>query len=64
MSGKRIYGYAVADKDGKPAPTKRNAYDTKNAAAVGFYHMQPYNKRVKLKDQDEYRIVALVAADE
>lgn len=69
---KQVYGYVVIDKDGKRAPTKRTAYDTKNAAAAGFYQYskfaahygEPEIAGKKLREQDKYRVVALVAADE
>lgn len=67
----KIYGYAVVDKDGNPAPLGRKVYDAKNAAAVGFSH---WTKRIwhasqdyyhlkdkKLNEQNEFRIVGLVA---
>lgn len=68
---KIIHGYAVVNKEGKRAPTKRAVYDTKNAAAAGFYQASKYgayglerHEGKKLSEQDEYRVVALVAADE
>lgn len=67
----RVYGYAVVDKDGNPAPVMRNVYDTKNAAANGFHqwtkYLTPHYSRdghlagKKLSEQDEYRVVGLVA---
>lgn len=68
----RVYGYAVVDKDGNPAPTKRKVYDSKNAAAVGFCNWArcTYNseyqhlKGKKLREQTEFRVVGLVAQNE
>lgn len=66
----RVYGYAVVDKDGNPAPTNRRVYDTKNAAASGFYqwtkreyrmYSHPHLKGKKLSEQDVYRVIGLVA---
>lgn len=62
-----VYGYVVIDKDGK-----RAVYDTKNAAAVGFYHISrhgtyygfpAYLEGKKLSEQDVYRVVGLVAQE-
>lgn len=66
---KQVYGYAVIDKDGKRALTKRAVYDTKNAAANGFnqyaksaaYYGEPELAGKKLREQDKYRVVGLVA---
>lgn len=66
----RVYGYAVVDKDGNPAPTNRRVYDTKNAAASGFYqwtkreygmYSHSHLKGLKLREQTEFRVIAVVA---
>jgi hypothetical protein len=67
-----IYGYAVVDKDGNPAPLNRKVYDARNAAAVGFNHWTrrmyggdyEHLKGKKLSEQTEFRVVGLVLANE
>lgn len=64
----RVYGYAIVDKDGNPALVNRRVYDTRNAAAAGFYQWTKrgsygceHLKGLKLSEQDEYRVIGLVA---
>lgn len=64
----RVYGYAVVDKDGNPAPVNRKVYDTRNAAGAGFYQWTkrgafsfPHLRGLKLSEQDQYRVIGLVA---
>jgi hypothetical protein len=69
----RVYGYAVVDKDGAPAPLGRKVYDAKNAAAVGFNHWTRriwhdgeefyHLKDKKLSEQTEFRVVGLVLSE-
>lgn len=65
----KVYGYAVVDKDGNPAPTNRKVYDARNAAAAGF---NQWTKRMwgsdyqhlkgkKLSEQTEFHVIGLVA---
>lgn len=64
-----IYGYAVVDKDGNPAPTNRKVYDSRSAAGNGFYQWTKrmygssyqHLKGLKLAEQDEFLVVGLVA---
>lgn len=69
----KVYGYAVVDKDGVSAPLGRKVYDSKSAAAGGFYQ---WTKRIwhagfdhyhlkdkKMSEQSEYRVISLVAQD-
>lgn len=65
----KVYGYAVVDKDGNLAPLGRSAFDSKGAASNSWTHaMKRWTpsgferfKDTKFKDQDEYKIVGLVA---
>lgn len=65
----KVYGYAVVDKDGNPAPLNRKVYDSKAAASNSWTHAMkrwtPFGferfKDTKFKDQNEYKIVGLVA---
>lgn len=66
----KVYGYAVVDKDGNHAPLNRKVYDTKNAASAGFYqwtkreygmYPHPHLKGKKLSEQDQFRVIGLVA---
>lgn len=69
----KVYGYAVVDIEGNLATTNRKVYDSSNAAANGFYQ---WTKRIwyeslpcyhlkgkKLREQDEYRVIGLVASE-
>lgn len=65
----KVYGYAVVDSEGNLAPLGRKVYDSKNAASNSWTHAMkrwtPFGferfKDTKFKDQNEYRIVELVA---
>ena len=66
----RVYGYAIVDKDGNPAPVNRKVYDTRNAAGAGFYqwtkrlthHYKSFHLAGKrIGEQDDYRVIGLVA---
>lgn len=68
----KVYGYAVVDKDGNLAPLNRKVHDTPNAASAGFYqwtkreygmYSHPHLKGLKLKEQDEFSVIGLVAQD-
>jgi hypothetical protein len=69
----KVYGFAVVDKYGNLAPTRRKVYDTRAAAAVGFNHFarsahyfedHKHLSGKKLSEQNDFRVVGLVAADE